>query len=107
MAIFTRQKTYIEHIIAENGEYIEEPYYNIKCAGMPARCKELFQKSMEEYEITEEDEEKGAFTEEEKEFIKTKRTLKDFTLGLKVPSKLMPRHILGGTLLVPTTYEMR
>lgn len=107
VAIFTRQKTYIEHIVAENGDYIEEPYYNIKCAGMPARCKELFQKSMEWYEITEEDEENGAFTEEEKEFIKTKRTLKDFTLGLKVPSKLMPRHILGGTLLVPTTYEMR
>lgn len=107
VAIFTRQKTYIERVVGENGEYIEEPYYNIKCAGMPSRCKDLFEKSMEGYEITEEDEENGRFTEEEKEFIKTKRTLKDFTLGLKVPSKLMPRHILGGTLLVPTTYEMR
>lgn len=107
VAIFTRQKTYIERVIAENGVYKDEPYYNIKCAGMPSRCKDLFEKSMEGYEITEEDEENGRFTEEEKEFIKTKRTLKDFTLGLKVPSKLMPRHILGGTLLVPTTYEMR
>lgn len=107
VAIFTRQKTYIERVVAENGEYIEEPYYSIKCAGMPSRCKELFQMSVDGYKITEEDEENSRFTEEEKEFIKTKRTLKDFTLGLKVPSKLMPRHILGGTLLVPTTYEMR
>lgn len=107
VAIFTRQKTYIERVIAENGVYKDEPYYNIKCAGMPTRCKYLFEKSMEGYEITEEDEENGRFTEEEKEFLKTKRTLRDFTLGLKVPSKLMPRHILGGTLLVPTTYEMR
>jgi hypothetical protein len=107
VGIFTRQKTYIEHVVAENGVPVEKPYYNIKCAGMPSRCKKLFELSMKGYKITEEDEENGAFTEEEKEFIKTKRTLKDFTLGLKVPSKLMPRHILGGTLLVPTTYEMR
>lgn len=107
VAIFTRQKTYIEHVIAENGKYVEDPYYSIKCAGMPTRCKYLFEKSMEGYVITEEDEQNNVFTDDEKEFLKTKRTLKDFTLGLKVPSKLMPKHILGGTLLVPTTYEMR
>ena len=50
---------------------------------------------------------KDKFTEEELEFIKTKRTLEDFKVGLKVPSKLMPKRIRGGVLLVNTTYEMR
>ena len=34
-------------------------------------------------------------------------TLEDFKVGLKVPSKLMPKRIRGGVLLVNTTYEMR
>lgn len=46
-AIFTRQKTYIEHVVAENCEPIEVPYNNIKCAGMPQRCKDLFQLSLD------------------------------------------------------------
>jgi hypothetical protein len=47
------------------------------------------------------------YTEEEKEFLKVKRGLTDFKVGLKVPGKLMPMRIKGGTLLVETTYEMR
>ena len=46
-------------------------------------------------------------TDEEKEFLKVKRELTDFKVGLKVPGKLMPKRIKGGTLLVETTYEMR
>ena len=38
-AIFTRQKTYIEHVTHEDLHKIEEPYNNIKCACMPQRCK--------------------------------------------------------------------
>ena len=38
---FTRQKTYAEHIVAENCEKIESPYWNLKCAGMPDNCKSL------------------------------------------------------------------
>ena len=45
-AIFTRQKTYIEHVVKEDLEPIEEPYHNIKCAGMPDKCKNLFALSM-------------------------------------------------------------
>ena len=101
-AIFARQKTYMEHVIAENLEPIEEPYWNIKCAGMPERCKNLFLWSM-----TGDVPKDEKLTEEEKEFLKTKRTVKDFTIGLKVPSKLLPKRIKGGVLLVPTTYEMR
>lgn len=103
-AIFTRQKTYIEHVTHENLEPIEEPYNNIKCAGMPQKCKDLFEKSMQGIK---EGEDISMYNEEEQEFIKTKRTFEDFKVGLKVPSKLLPKRIDGGILLVNTTYEMR
>lgn len=101
--IFTRQKTYIEHVTHEDLEPIEEPYYNVKCAGMPTRCKNLFLKSFED--LTDED--LKDYNKEEKEFLKTKRTIADFKIGLKVPGKLMPKRIDGGIILTPTTYEMR
>ena len=103
VAIFTRQKTYIEHVTHEDCEPIESPYYNIKCAGMPQKCKDLFEKSMQGYTESEDDK----YTEEEKEFLSTKRELADFKVGLKVPGKLRPVRIRGGVLLVETTYEMR
>lgn len=96
-AIFTRQKTYIEHIQQGNSGY-----YNIKCAGMPDRCKYLFDLSMSA-EIPEDEE----FEPEELEFLKTKRTLSDFNVGLKVPGKLLPHRIPGGIVLKETYYEMR
>lgn len=102
-AVFTRQKTYIEHITHEDCEPIEKPYNNIKCAGMPQKCKNLFDLSMQGYEETEDD----GFTEEEKEFLREKRTITDFKVGLKVPGKLRPKRIRGGVLLVDTPYEMR
>ena len=102
IAIFTRQKTYIEHVTHENLEPIETPYYNVKCAGMPQKCKNLFVKSM-----TDDAEDIGKYEEDEQEFLKTKRTLEDFKIGLKIPGKLMPKRIRGGVLLVNTTYEMR
>ena len=40
-------------------------------------------------------------------FIESFRNLTDFKIGLKVPSKLRPKRIPGGVLLVETTYEMR
>lgn len=102
-AIFVRPKTYIEHITMEDLEPIENPYYDIKCAGMPENCKQLFLKSMEGYEPKETDK----FSSEAIEFLKTKRTLKDFDYGLCVPDKLMPKRIKGGIVLKETTYKMR
>lgn len=98
---FIRQKTYIEHIIAEDLQPIENPYYNIKCAGLPQRCKDLFEMSMKG-EYNDED-----LTEEELEFVKTKRGIEDFKVGLCIPGKLLPKRIKGGVVLVSTTYEMR
>lgn len=102
-AIFTRQKTYIEHITHEDGEPIDNPYYNIKCAGMPDKCKKLFNMSLEGYS----EEEYNELNETEQEFVKVKRELTDFKVGLKVPSKLLPKRIQGGVVLKDTTYEMR
>lgn len=107
-AIFTRQKTYIEHVVAENLEPIEKPYNNIKCAGMPKRCKDLFELSLSgDADINKE------WSNEEKEFLfnednnPIKRDYSSFKIGLKVPGKLRPKRIRGGVLLVETSYEMR
>ena len=104
-AIFARQKTYMEHVIEEDLKPLDQPYLNIKCAGMPERCKELFKLSLEGYYPTKEEEKN--FTPEQLEFLKTKREITDFKVGLCVPGKLIPKRIIGGTLLVDTTYEMR
>ena len=100
---FTRQKTYIEHVTHENLKPIEKPYYNIKCAGMSKKPKKLFELSMMGYVPKPEDN----FTPEDLEFLKTKRTIEDFKIGLKVPGKLIPKRIHGGVVLEETTYEMR
>jgi hypothetical protein len=109
-AIFTRQKTYIEHVTHENLIPLEESkqYNNIKCAGMPKKCKELFEISMQGTADVNEN-----WSDEEKEFLFDKdnkpivRDYSDFKVGLKVPDKLRPIRIRGGVLLVNTTYEMR
>lgn len=109
-AIFTRQKTYIEHVTHENLLPLDEnkQYNNIKCAGMPKKCKDLFELSMlGNADISEN------WSDEEKEFLFDKdnkpivRNYSDFKVGLKVPDKLRPIRIRGGVLLVNTTYEMR
>lgn len=99
-AIFVRQKTYIEHIVAEGIDPCT-PYNNIKCAGMGQRCKDLLNVSLGETLDL------GKITDEEQIFIAEHRTLEDFKIGLKVPSKLLPKNIDGGVLLCKTTFEMR
>ena len=101
-AIFVRPKTYIEHITHENLQAVE-PYNNIKCAGMPQKCKDLLNLSIEGYN----DDDLKQLKENEIKFVKKKRTYKDFKTGLVVPSKLRPKRIQGGIILLDTTYEMR
>lgn len=109
-AIFVRQKTYIERIVKENLESVD-PYFNVKCAGMPDKCKELFKASMlqltrEEWETLHKSE-WDKMNEDERDFVLIPRSLTDFRIGLVVPSKLIPKRIRGGVLLVESTYEMR
>lgn len=98
---FTRQKTYIEHVVREDGEPCT-PRYEVKCAGMPQKCKDLFISSM-----TGELDPERDYTNEEMEFLEKRRNLDDFKLGLCVPGKLMPKRLPGGIVLAETTYEMR
>ena len=67
----------------ENLEPIDKPYWNVKCAGMPERCKQVY---LNEH---------------------AGKELEDFHVGLKVKGKLLPKRIRGGVLLVETEYEMR
>lgn len=41
-AYYERQKTYAEHVIAEDGEPVDEPYLNLKASGMTRTAKEVF-----------------------------------------------------------------
>lgn len=100
-AKFIRQKTYVEHVTHEDLKSVEKPYYNIKCAGMPDSCKDLLLISMGEKEANEKQKEKY------KDFLSKKRTLDDFDIGLKIPSKLKPKDIKGGVILVEEDYTMR
>lgn len=100
-AIFVRQKTYIEHIVKEDLKPCE-PNHVIKCAGMPERCKQLLAYSFGDT-IPESEE----LNDEERAFVETPRTYEDFKVGLVVPSKLKPKRIRGGVLLVSECYEMR
>jgi len=84
-AIFVRQKTYIEHITHEDEQPIDNPYYNVKCAGMSQKCKDVFIKDM----------------------LDGNKDLTDFKIGLKINGKLLPKLITGGVTLAETTYEMR
>ena len=102
-AFFVRQKTYVEHVTHENKEPIENPYYSIRCAGMPENCKELFLKSVTGF--TKEEYDKA--TPDEQKFLDTKREITDFDIGLSVPGKLIPKRIKGGVLLVRTDYTMQ
>ena len=108
---FTRQKTYIEHVIEEDLKPIEKPYYNIKCAGMSQKCKDLFDLSMSN---TLKKEDKTKYNKEEQDFLfnketgePIKRTITDFKNGLKIPGKLLPKRRKGGLILKDTYYEMR
>ena len=121
IGFFVRQKTYIEHVVKEDLQPIDEPYYNIKCAGMPDTCKNLFRASMEgtaderriEGDVEEDGKTLKQYTEAEREYLfdegghKIIRTIEDFRVGMKIPGKLMPKNIRGGILLVDTYYTMR
>lgn len=110
-AIFVRQKTYIEHVVAEDLKPIDSPYYSIKCAGMPDRCKQLFEASLSNRVIS--DKQKSKMSDAEIDFLfddngNTKpRTLADFKVNLKVPGKLLPKRIAGGVVLKETEFTLR
>lgn len=79
--IFLRQKTYIEHVTHEDGEAIEKPFYNVKCAGMDEKTKQYFLKNHDVH---------------------------DFKYGLLIEgTKLLPKTVNGGCILVPVPYQLK
>lgn len=113
-AIFVRAKTYIEHVNFEDREEVE-PYYNVRCAGMPDRAKANFIAKLLNDPLTDEDpEEYGEkikvkhLNNEEIAFHKMpKFTLADFKIGLQVPGSLKPKRVIGGIVLLNGMYVMR
>lgn len=103
---FIRPKTYMEHITHENLKPVD-PYWNVKCAGMPEECKKLFLRSMDKSPLTEEEIKENKWNEKKIEFIKDNKTIDDFDIGLIIEGKLRPKRIKGGIILEETTYEMR
>ena len=103
IAFFSRQKTYIEHITEKDGEKLDNPYYDIKCAGMPERSKYLLNLSL----TGDKPDKKVKLSEDEEKFIEKRRTLNDFDTGLLVPGKLIQKRIKGGCILADTTFEMK
>lgn len=94
-AWFVRQKTYIEHITHNDLKPVDRPYYDIKCAGMPDRCK---QRMIDVFEGREVDRVEGE---------KIPERMEDFKVGIKVFGKLMPKRISGGLILKEDFYTMR
>lgn len=105
IAYFTRQKTYIEHVVKSDGEPCN-PRYDVRCAGMSETCKDLFLHAISD-KAPEAFPRYNELPEEQQQFLQNKLTLTDFDIGLKIPGKLTPRQIPGGVLLTETTYEMR
>lgn len=112
-AWFVRQKTYAEHVISKNFKPVV-PFWEMKCAGMPDKCKRLFLRSMCRIKFARGKRIKMFHVKHansnqiaERNFLKKKRTIKDFKYGLVVPGKLIPKHIKGGVLLTPIEYSLR
>lgn len=113
-AIFVRAKTYIEHVCYEDREPVE-PYYNLKCAGMPDRAKANFLSKIEQEPLKDEDPNEYAKkfgvsrpNPDEIAFYKSpKMSLTDYKIGLKVPGSLKPKSIKGGIVLINGEYVMR
>ena len=99
--IFIRQKTYIEHVTHDGYEKIDDPYFNVICAGMPDKCKNLLIRSFNG--------DTGGISDDPAalEFLKKQRTLSDFKIGLSVPGKLYPHRIRGGIVLLENDYCLR
>lgn len=103
--LYVRQKTYMEHIVMQDGKPVSSPYYDIKCAGLPDNCKRLLDICMGARDFTKASYKK--LTKEERRFICEPKSMEDFKVGIKIPGKLKPHRIKGGIVLIKEDYIMR
>lgn len=102
-AIFIRQKTYIE---------IVKGKVNITCAGMQDRCKKLLEYSInetyyQEHKSEEDEHIISKLNEDQIDFIKQKRTLRDFKVGLQIPGALKAKRVRGGVILYDDIFTLQ
>lgn len=98
---FVRQKTYMEHVVAEDLQPVDAPSWSVKCAGMPDECKQLFLRSLAG------DKARPDEPESYHVFLRKQRTVDDFRPGLLVPGKLLPKALPGGVVLMDTCFRLR
>lgn len=112
MGRFVRQKTYIEHTVAED-EQPCAPYWNIKACGAPASTKtRLLYKVTEDVKTV--DGYKTVFRrleyDENDNIVSPKRSdeeiLERFTYGLVEAGKLSKKRVKGGSILFETTFKI-
>ena len=101
-ATFVRQKTYVEHI--RDGDSYE---WEIKCAGLPQRSKDLFLMSIGDYHPKDGEKVTRPGNQRERDFVATPRTIDDFKVGLTIPGKLLPKRFPGGVVLMETDFTLQ
>lgn len=110
-SIYLRQKAYIDYgveIDPEGNSYVD---YDIKCCGLPDRGKMLFEANLngikpKDGKLTYKGE-TITLMPDEMEFMKKKRTIKNFAVGLSIPGKLKPKKIKGGCVLVGDVFTIK
>lgn len=93
---FVRAKTYAEHIT-------EKDKWTVKGCGCPPRSKNLFLECVDGIErVFDKNKTEIDWVNEHK----LKYTLKDFTYGLSIPGKLLPKIVKGGTVLIDSFFTI-
>lgn len=108
-AIFVRAKTYVEHVIEADKVPLppEKVHYNLKCAGMSDKCKDIFIASCtQDKDLIDKIKSSENYTEEIGDYIKAGHKFTDFKVGLKVVGALKAKRVRGGTVLIPQDYVM-
>lgn len=106
---FIRQKTYLEHVTYEGDKRLSEPYYDIKCAGLPDNVKNDILAACGTRE------ERDAYLrahsdnmdERNIRMVEDGMSIDDFRPGLTVGGKLMPVRYKSGIALKYTTFTIK
>ena len=100
---FHRAKSYIETYIRNDG--IED--YNITCAGMGTKCKEIFRLALLNRDGNMPEIDRDVYVESQIKMIEKGADITDFKRGLEIFGNLKAKRIIGGIILQDTTFFMR
>lgn len=110
MARFTRQKTYIERVVWTSKKGEVDPYLDIKAAGAPSGVKERLQYKVTSYDPVDGYKHYRLVFDDNENILNERRTddevLERFTVGLTEAGKLTRRKVVGGSILIETTFKI-